>query len=155
MSDNTNVPDIYGVGHNVQKGELYKGATKLSGSVSTFSSIDKLVHAKKRRILAPAFTEKALATMQTYVLDQIDIFIDTLSGAKSGMDGGFKGDMSLWCNYLTFDIMGDLSFGKQFGMLTNEDMRGIPTLIDQNVYRQHIVSLIRRCLPCFSTIEIY
>ena len=147
MSDDTNIPDIYGVGHNVEKGELYKAATKLSGTMSTFSSIDKSVHAKKRRILAPAFTETALATMQTYMLDQINIFIDTLSGSEPGMD------MSLWCNYLTFDIMGDLSFGKQFGMLTNDEMRGIPALIDQNVYRQHIVSIIRRCLPRFSTLE--
>jgi len=145
---NTKVVDIYGVGKNVQKGDLYKAATKLAGSISTFSTIDKTVHSKKRRILAPAFTETALLTMQTYVLDQISLFIDTLSGAKSGLKDNWTGDMSLWCNYLTFDVMGELAFGKQFDMLTSEEMRGIPGLIDQNLFRQHIVSTLGCTRPC-------
>ena len=37
-------------------------------------------------------------------------------------------DLGHWAKYLTFDVMGDVSCGKDFGMLENEDLRGVPRL---------------------------
>jgi cytochrome P450 len=133
--------EIYGVGSNVQKGHVYKASIAQTGATSTFSTIDKVVHSRKRRILAPAFTEAALGAMEKYMLDHICTFIDIVSGAHGGQGDGWSGDMALWCNYLAFDVMGDLAFNKQFNMLTESTTRSITNIIDNNVHRQAIVSI--------------
>ncbi len=47
--------------------------------------------------------------------------------------------MADWCNYLTFDIMGDLVFGKAFGMLERPDNRFAIDLIGNAAHRHLIV----------------
>lgn len=134
--------EIYGVGSNVQKGHVYRASIAQVGAASTFSSIDKIAHGYKRRILAPAFTEAALAAMEKYVLDHICTFIDVISSSQDDCNESWSGDLALWCNYLTFDVMGDLAFNKQFNMLTEGTNRYVPSLIDMNAHRQLIVSIL-------------
>jgi hypothetical protein len=46
--------------------------------------------------------------------------------------------MADWCNYLTFDVMGDLAFGKAFGMLEKPDNRFALSLVG-NAARRHLI----------------
>lgn len=46
-----------------------------------------------------------------------------------------------WCNYLTFDVMGDLCFGKAFEMLDSEKNRHVTELISSAAHMHLIVSL--------------
>lgn len=50
--------------------------------------------------------------MTTYT-DQLVAAVDQAAGTKAPID------MSKWFNYYSFDIMGDMAFGKTFGMLLN------------------------------------
>ena len=128
------------MGSNVQKGTLYTAVTALSRSASTFSTIEKHVHGQKRRTLAPAFTAPSIAALQPYMLKHIQTFTSRLS--SSIKDSGFGGylNISHWANYLTFDVMGEIAFGKDFNMLNDDSMRTLPGVIDRNVHRQLIVS---------------
>ena len=65
------VTEIYGVNQNVRKSVFYQPAIEHSGIESTSNARDRKLHAWKRRILAPAFTDAALASMEQYNLPHI------------------------------------------------------------------------------------
>ncbi|KAL7268806.1 hypothetical protein RUND412_008553 [Rhizina undulata] len=50
--------------------------------------------------------------------------------------------MSEWADYLTFDIMGELSFGKTFGMLEREEIRYMPDIINESTHRALICGTV-------------
>lgn len=52
-------------------------------------------------------------------------------------------DMSLWLNYLAYDIMGEVVFGNGFKMLTDDKERYILPLIDNMVFSMLLVGLQR------------
>lgn len=80
-----------------------------------------------------AFSETAMKGMEGYVLGLVEDFIGrvgevvdcTGGGEEKGEMGEEEGkekwskclNMSQWCNWLVFDIMGELVFGKSFGTL--------------------------------------
>ncbi|KAH8807633.1 gamma-glutamyltranspeptidase-domain-containing protein [Xylogone sp. PMI_703] len=127
--------DIYGVNKNVQKGFVYRAVTSHAGFASTFSSTDRQIHAKKRRILAPAFTEPSLRDMEDYILPHIRFFLESI-GPKDGKPSII--DVGDWANYLTFDIMGDTAFGGDFQMMKSSMNRGIPEIINYANLRSHL-----------------
>ena len=47
--------------------------------------------------------------------------------------------MSLWLNYLAYDIMGEIVFGKGFNMMTNDKIRYILPLIDDMTFSMLLV----------------
>lgn len=75
-----------------------------------------------------AFSETAMKGMEGYVLGLVEEFIgrvgevvDCTGGEEEEKEGKEKWskclNMSQWCNWLVFDIMGELVFGKSFGTL--------------------------------------
>ncbi|TLS22254.1 uncharacterized protein PpBr36_10073 [Pyricularia pennisetigena] len=99
-------------------------ATEFRKSPGTFSSPDgtSLInattredHRRQRRALAHAFSEAAMAEQEGLIMHYVDLFICRLSEASQG--GSRPVDMMSWLNFLTFDIIGDLSFGESFGSL--------------------------------------
>jgi cytochrome P450 len=121
----TALKDIYGFKSNVQKASFYQAFWASKDAFSTHSSIDKGIHARKRRVLSQAFSDSAIKSMENHVLAHIRQFCANLSGygqassvapqysdlvvAKSGSgDFGPTVDMTNQANYLAFDIMGKL-----------------------------------------------
>lgn len=74
--------------------------------------------------------------LTAYMLDQINIFCHQLVNPSTEK----VKDMSLWFNYLSYDIMGELVFGRGFGMLTDTSLRYILDLIDSTVFSYLLVS---------------
>jgi cytochrome P450 len=108
--------------------------------------MDKAVHARKRRVLSHAFSDNAIKQMEKYILGNIRSFCKGIGMQEStATEKGWTTakNMADWCNYLTFDIMGDLCFGKAFGMLEKPDNRFAIDLIGNAAHRHLIVSL--RC----------
>jgi len=78
-----------------------------------------------------AFSETAMKGMEGYVLGLVEEFIGRVGEVVDCAGGGEKEEeeeegkekwskclnMSQWCNWLVFDIMGELVFGKSFGTL--------------------------------------
>jgi cytochrome P450 len=111
---------------------------------SIHSSIDKAAHARKRRVLSHAFSETAMKSMEKYILTNIRSFCSKIGtqsnlAEKSG-EWGTPLNMADWCNYLTFDVMGELAFGKAFEMLEHEEERHVIKLVANASWMHLIVS---------------
>jgi cytochrome P450 len=145
INSNTALNKIYGFSANVRKSEFYSVFPPTKDTFNTHSSIDKAAHGRKRRVLSHAFSDSAIKQMERYILANIRSFCDAI-GAESPNASEKKGwtvgrNMADFCNYLTFDIMGDLCFGKAFGMLARPDNRFAIELIGNAAHRHLIVSL--------------
>jgi cytochrome P450 len=68
-------------------------------------------HARFRRALSPAFSEKALRQQEPLMNIYIDLLIEKLGDVAAS---GESADMVKWYNLTTFDLIGDLAFGKSF-----------------------------------------
>lgn len=114
----------------------------------THTVINKAKHGRKRRVMSQAFSEAAVKGMEENVITHIRTFVQNLgSSLKQGSnesteDNGVTRNMAHWSNWLTFDVIGDLCFGKTFGMLTHDEWRFWPTLIDMAIHRHAIVSFL-------------
>lgn len=114
-------------------------------------------------MLSHAFSEGAIKNMEKYILGNVRTFTTKL-GEKgfSEKDGGYMGEekgegewskpqnMADWSNYLTFDVMGDLCFGKAFEMLEREENRHVIDLIG-NAAHMHLIV----CPPSPSSLPLF
>lgn len=146
--------EIYGHGRNVQKSSFYSVMPPYPHAFDTHTVINKALHGRKRRVLSQAFSDTAIRGMEDNVLTHVRRFTENLgkesyttptdTEAKdmgNGKGGVLQGrNMALWSNWLTFDVIGDLCFGKGFGMLEKEEWRFWPGLVDQAIHRHAIVS---------------
>lgn len=143
FNSNTALKEIYGFKANVQKAKFYEAFWATKDSASTHSSIDKSIHARKRRVLSHAFSDAAIKSMENHILAHVRQFCENLAGLTSFANAGSKGygapvEVSDQANYLTFDIMGDLCFGKAFGMLSAPTNRFAIDLIGNAAHR-HLI----------------
>ncbi|KAI0424703.1 cytochrome P450 monooxygenase-like protein [Xylaria sp. FL1042] len=74
---------------------------------------DPEVHARQRKSLSHAFSAKSLRGQEDIVQNYVDAFTRQL--ARLGNNGKTALNMSETFNWLTFDVIGDLSFGEPFG----------------------------------------
>ncbi len=103
--------------------------------------MDKKVHGRKRRIISHAFTENAIRSYETTELKKIRLFCKQIADPTT-FHGEYK-NMSRWFSYLTYDIMGCLTFSHEYHMLTKDDDHFIQPLIDTF---QHI-QIVLGCVP--------
>lgn len=69
-----------------------------------------------RRLLAHAFSEKALKGQETIMKHYVDLLVSQFH--KQAKDPNTcVVDMVRWYNFTTFDLIGDLAFGEPFGCL--------------------------------------
>ncbi|KAJ7626867.1 benzoate para-hydroxylase [Roridomyces roridus] len=88
----------------------------IAGKPSVFSTRDRKDHSYKRRIVAQAFSYRALEQFSPFIKVHIAKFIDK-------MDSFCITEESLnivtWIHYMTFDVLSDLAFGEPGGMLAS------------------------------------
>lgn len=81
----------------------------------TLISADRPKHSMLRRQLAPGFSERAMRAQEPIFREYVDLLIRRV---EEHSDGGRNAlDMKSWFNYATFDVIGNLSFGSDFGCL--------------------------------------
>lgn len=127
---------IYGhsnVSRHIQKGQFYTAYPAVKGVHNTHNAISKLEHGFKRRVLSVAFSEAALKSMEGAVMDAVDKLLDGIR--RDGAKGVDVGERFSW---FTFDVMGDLCFGKTFGMLTDQSQRFVTDLIGKATHNHYI-----------------
>ncbi|EAW14333.1 cytochrome P450 [Aspergillus clavatus NRRL 1] len=71
-------------------------------------------HARERRLLSHAFSERALREQESIVQQYVNSLILKLQEYAAS---GSAVDMAKWYNFTTFDIIGDLAFGEPFDCL--------------------------------------
>ena len=146
FNSNTALKEIYGFKANVRKAKFYEAFWASKDAASTHSSIDKSIHARKRRVLSQAFSDSAMKSMENHILAHIRQFCANLTGSSQSQTipnheqkgYGAPINVSDQANYLTFDIMGDLCFGKAFGMLESPENRFAIDMIGSAAHR-HLI----------------
>ncbi|KFY98846.1 hypothetical protein V500_01542 [Pseudogymnoascus sp. VKM F-4518 (FW-2643)] len=107
---------IYQTKANVKKGKFYESFSRNSQYINTVTTVDKIVHARKRRVLNSAFSEKAIRSAETFVVKHVDRWTELIIDGNDGKEWTAPQNMSNLAEYLVFDIMGDLSFGTSFDL---------------------------------------
>jgi cytochrome P450 len=102
-----------------------------SGNDSLLASSDE-DHTRQRRLVAHAFSERALREQEPLIGLYVDLLVEKLYGRVSGPSRG-KVDMVKWYNFTTFDVIGDLSFGEPFNCLENNEYHSWVSAIFQGV----------------------
>lgn len=89
-----------------------------------------------------AFSENALRSAEGFLHSNVDRWLELL-GSSAEKDGWTKSlNMCDWVNWLVFDILGDLCFGKSFDMKEpGSEMRHVPEMMISFLELIHPVSL--------------
>ncbi|KAK2794590.1 hypothetical protein FQN52_008171 [Onygenales sp. PD_12] len=80
-------------------------------------SADRDEHSRLRRQLAHGFSEKSMREQEPLIGGSVNLFFQRLHEICAG--GSKPLDISMWYNFTTFDVIGDLAFGEPFGCLEN------------------------------------
>ena len=103
--------DIYGHGHPELPKILMKDLGFDEKKIFSASQAD---HARFRRAMAPAFSDKAINQQEALILVYVDLLVEKLrETAKTGLPT----NMVTWYMLTTFDLMADLTFGQSLGGL--------------------------------------
>jgi len=98
--------------------------------------------------MSHAFSDQAIKSLEKYILANVRVGCQML-GKRTGSGVSEKGadekgwndewNAAHWCEWLVFDIMGDLVFGKAFGMLESPVNRFATQLVGNAAHRHLIV----------------
>lgn len=145
--------DIYGHGKRLKKSDFYNGFTAIKGVYNTHNAIDKTMHGKKRRVLSHAFSDNALKGMEDVMLIHIRQLCAVLGEEANStrniiLENEYKTEkglvvrnMSNWLSFMTYDVLGELCFGKSFDMLIDSAKRRMVHLVDSAAYRHYVVCI--------------
>ncbi|TLD09770.1 hypothetical protein PspLS_11616 [Pyricularia sp. CBS 133598] len=75
-------------------------------------------HRRQRRALAHAFSDTAMHEQEPVITYYVDLLINRIS---EEVRSGKTSDMIKWFNYVSFDIIGDLSFADSFNALQSRE----------------------------------
>jgi cytochrome P450 len=114
----------------LRKGVFYQAVAAAEKGLTTFTERDENAHAQRRRLLSHAFSERAIQDSEPYVSANVNKWLEIL-GAGPLSASGWTSDKNVadWVNYLTFDVLTDLAYGRSFELLTKNDMRFATELI--------------------------
>ena len=76
-------------------------------------------HSRQRRLVAHAFSDKALRDQEPLLQRYISLLISKLY--EHGANTGKPIDVVRWFNFMTFDLIGDLAFGEPFDCLKDSE----------------------------------
>ncbi|KAF2102014.1 isotrichodermin C-15 hydroxylase [Rhizodiscina lignyota] len=150
--------DIYGLHPSkTSKGQWLKD-TKLfyqpapNGVASIIGQPTVRGHAKHRRTLAHAFSDKALREQEGILQQYVNLLIIRLNEQCEGKKKATL-DMVKWYNFITFDIMGDLAFGESFHSLDNRDYHPFIAMIFQGAVQSIGYNIIMRIYPLLKRVS--
>ncbi|KAI0599977.1 cytochrome P450 [Biscogniauxia sp. FL1348] len=124
----TALRDIY-QNERVTKSPIYLVTQAKVGAHSTWNSLDREMHRRKRKLVGRATTEASMRSFEPTMIEQVDLFIQGIARSKSQSI-----NIKNRCSYLSFDIAGLLSFGYALHLQTDEKNQ---FLVDNLAQRNH------------------
>lgn len=116
---------------------------------SIVSARDPLEHRTQRRSLSAAFSAKALREQEVVVHEYIDMFINQIRKLGSAGTNGLNIVEAF--NWLTFDIIGDLTFGESFDAVKIGKTHPWVSVIVETTYWSNLIGLKSR-LPVLNLV---
>jgi len=156
IADDSAIQEIYGHGNGFLKSEFYDAFVSIQRGL--FNTRDRAEHTRKRKTVSHTFSTKNIGQFETYMHQNLDLFVRQWDTLSNNAHGDFaKIDCLHWFNYLAFDIIGDLAFGRPFGMLEKgKDITEIQRTPDAPISYAPAVEVLNRrgevsgtlgCLP--------
>jgi cytochrome P450 len=96
--------------------------------MSMHTTRDRAMHDRRRRAWAPAFSDRALRGYETRIQKYNRLMFDNID-----KNLGKPLNMSELFNHYSFDVMGDLAFGKPFDMLTTGETHWAIKLLNEGM----------------------
>jgi cytochrome P450 len=124
---------------NVRKANWYRTLDAGSRIPNVFSQTDKADHAVRRRVLDHAFSDAALASAEDVILRRVKTWVSYLGNDDAAGDEIPIRNMKDWCDWLVFDLMGELTFSKNVGCIEKPENRVIPTVVSNSTRLVYIV----------------
>jgi cytochrome P450 len=119
-------------GQGITKPRFYQALERSKANIVTI--LDEKEHGFRQRLLGHGLTAPSLGKREARMLAHVDAFCSALSDTEEGTWGTAR-DMAEWCSYLTFDIMADIVFGAESGLLTDSVNRHLVRDIGQSARR--------------------
>lgn len=116
------VPAVHGAQSKCRKASWYDEDWPRQ---SIHTSRDHEFHGDRRRVWSQSFSDKALRGYESRIALYNKALIDRL-----GEHGGQGVNAAKWFNFYSFDVMGDLAFSKDFGMLRSGEQHFAVKLLD-------------------------
>ncbi|KAK2054550.1 cytochrome P450 [Colletotrichum caudatum] len=110
---------------------------------------DKQEHAQRRKAWDKGFSSKALRDYEFRVADYTNQLLSQIDTYK-----GQPFNITDWFNFYSFDIMGDLAFGKSFGMLKGGVKHYFMTSLHQDMHNIGMFSHLMWLFPIFKNTPI-
>ncbi|KAI6379154.1 hypothetical protein MCOR25_002030 [Pyricularia grisea] len=88
-------------------------------------------HPRFRRAISHGFSAQAMMEQQPIIAKYVDLFIKKLN--QRCASGSQPLNMVQWYDFVTFDIVGDLTFGEPFNCLQNSEYHQWVTIIFENI----------------------
>ncbi|KAI1153547.1 cytochrome p450 monooxygenase [Nemania diffusa] len=109
--------DIYGHHNTFEMAKDDKFYRPMGRHVpDTIISADREQHGFLRRQLSHGFSDRAMRAQEPIFREYVDLLVQRLAERS---DTGEPVDMKAWLNFTTFDVIGNLAFGSDFGCLEN------------------------------------
>jgi cytochrome P450 len=108
-------------------------------------SSSRASHSMLRRQLAHGFSERAMREQEPIIGEYVDLLMRRLE--EHSDDGTKSVDMRAWFNFATFDIIGNLGFGSDFGCLENSYYHPWVAAIGENIKNLATLQAIYYALP--------
>jgi cytochrome P450 len=136
--------DVYG--HrpgrpDLNKDPIHVGAVDPIPGVQTISMADRENHARQRKALSHGFSKQALWSQEEIVNGFVTKLMDQF---HKFAESGEVFDIVKWLNFITFDVIGDLTFGESFGCLDRGEFHFWIKLIFEAVKAGAIEQATRR-----------
>lgn len=127
------IKDIYGVHANTQKAKLYTAYSHFFKVPSIVTTIEKKAHSVRRRISVQALTPAAVKGSEGLILKNSEIFFNKIEEerlnfqdtSKNNQEWGPGMNMTKWVSWLMSDIMGDVTFSRNWNLMKSEKNRHI------------------------------
>ncbi|KAF7915318.1 uncharacterized protein EAE98_011184 [Botrytis deweyae] len=143
----TALQDIYSSVSNTQKSDFYTIYHYFFKVPSILTTIDKKIHALKRRILVKALNPQAVQELQNLAYQNTQRFSEYLREGKDGLvsagEWTHAHDISKALTYLQADIMGDVTFSRNWGMLNDEENRHMVGLMSDSALAMNTLGHMR------------
>lgn len=99
----------------------------------------KAEHARRRRILAPGFSERAAKEQQEYIKTHLNTLCDLLLGDTAASGWSKPTNVATTLSWLGIDISTDLVFGESLDLLHSSEFRFVPQAIARALLRNGLI----------------
>ncbi|KAF9890442.1 hypothetical protein FE257_005847 [Aspergillus nanangensis] len=135
--------DVYGHGKPFRKSQRY--AAMVHQAANTLTAIDKTKHGKKRRVISQGFSDAALKTHESVILEQIKHLCTQFKEGNKGQElapGTWSPPKNVGrlTDYFAFDVMSNIIFGVPWSTLRSPTYRFVPEVIEKSNVRVGVLA---------------